>query len=138
MRDSELAQDARLVEVDPLATDAIIFEQEERRHTTAERAAGSGQRAQRAEVGAKQIELGDQRVVRVVKGDELVALVRKRGPGLSEVATDLGLTIEDVPRCNDLVAGVRKGRDRRIEVVVVLGLHVLAHHGLSALTQSAR
>jgi hypothetical protein len=33
---------------------------------------------------------------------------------------------------------MRKGRDRRIEVVVVLGLHMLAHDGLSALTQSAR
>ena len=36
MRDSELAQDAHLVEVDPLATDAIVFEQEECGHTTAE------------------------------------------------------------------------------------------------------
>ena len=89
-------------------------------------------------MGAKQIELGDQSVVCVVKGDELVALVRKRGPGLSEVATDLGLTIEDISGCDDLVARMRKGRDRRIEVVVVLGLHVLAHDSLSALTQSAR
>ena len=86
-------------------------------------------------MSAEQIELGDDRVLGVMQCDELVALVWKRGAGLGEVPTNLRLAVVDVARGDDLVARVREGSDRRVEVVVVLGLHVLAHDGLAALAQ---
>src|SRR5689334_19918083 len=111
---AELAQDRELVEVDALADDPVPVEDEEGRHAAAELAAGRRDPAQLAFVGPEQVELDDHRVVGVVEGDQLVALVGKRGARLGEVPTDLLLAVVDVARRDDLVARVPERLNRRI------------------------
>ncbi len=84
---------------------------------------------------AEQVELDDHALLGVVERDQLVALIGERSARLGEVSADLALTVVDVARGDDLVARVRKGRDRGVEVVVVLRLHVLAHDRLAARAQ---
>ena len=74
---------------------------------------------------AVEVRLHDHRVVGVVERDQLVALVGERGPSLLEVAVDLGLPVEHVARGDQLVARVVERLHRDVELVPVLGLHVL-------------
>src|ERR1700677_2793688 len=134
VRNAQLTQDRRLIEIDALADDPLALEDEERRDATAEGAAGGWQRSQRAEMSAEQLELRDHARVGVVQRDQLVALVGKGGACLGEVAPYLLLAVVHVSRADQLVARMLERRDRRIEVVVVLGLHVLAHERLAALS----
>jgi hypothetical protein len=85
-----------------------------------------------------QDELGDHRVVGVVQRDQLVALVGERGARLVEVALDRLGAVVDLAGRDDLVARVVEGRQRDVELVPVLGLHVLAHQLLSGLAQGHR
>src|SRR5437763_1948190 len=57
------------------------------------------------------------------------------GPRLGEVARALLLAVVDGARRDDLVARVAERGHRHVELVPVLRLHVLAHHGLAALAQ---
>ena len=88
-----------------------------------------------AEVGAEQVGLGDHRVVRVVHGDQLVALVRERRARLLEVAHHLVGPVVHLAGGDDLVAGVSERPERHVEFMTVLGLHVLAHDGLAAVPE---
>jgi hypothetical protein len=76
-------------------------------------------------VRAVQVRLDDHRIVRVVHRDQVVALVRERGPGLLEVARDLTRAVVDVAGADQLVARMVERRERCVELVPVLGLHVL-------------
>jgi hypothetical protein len=78
--------------------------------------------------------LHDHPVVGVVEVHDLVALVGKRRAALGEVVTHLALAVEHVPGGHQLVTRMAEGRDRAVEVVVVLRRHVLAHDGLSSLS----
>ena len=71
----------------------------------------------------------------MVEGDRLVALVGERRAGLGEVRRHRLLTVVHLPRGDDLVAGVVEGRHRHVELVTVLGLHVLADQPLAVLAQ---
>ena len=66
---------------------------------------------------------------------ELVSLVRECRAGLLEVAHHLVGTVVHVARGDDLVARVIEGAERHVELMTVLGLHVLAHDGLATLSQ---
>ena len=81
---------------------------------------------------ALQVELRHDRVVGMVQGDQLVALIRERGPRLLEVARHLPLAVVPVPGRDYLVARVVESAHGRVEVVPVLGLHELANDGLAA------
>ena len=74
----------------------------------------------------------DHRVVRVTHGDQLVALIRERRARVLEVLAHGRVAVVHLPRRDDLVARVREGLHHGLEVVDVLGLHVLAHHGLTS------
>ena len=94
-----------------------------------------GDPAERALVGPLQIELDYHAGVGVMKGDQLVALIGKGGPRVLEVLAHRVLPVEDIARRHDLVAGVAEGAQRQLEVVVVLGLHVLPDERLATLAQ---
>ena len=132
---AELAHDRELIEVDALAGDAITLEDEQGAHTTAEATTGRGESSQRAEVGAEQVELDDHGVLAVVQGDHLVALIWEGGAALGVVTAHLLLAVVHLAGGDQFVARVREGADRGVEVVDVLGLHVLAHNGLAASAQ---
>ena len=105
------------------------------------RAAGGRDPTELAEVGAEQVELGDHRVVRVVQRDQLVALVGEGGARLREVAHHLLGPVVHLARGDDLVARMIEGAERHVELMPVLGLHVLAHDGLAdarAMTPASR
>ena len=89
------------------------------------------------EVRAEQGELDDHAVVDVMQRDELVALVGECRARLGEVAPHLLLPVKHLPGGDDLVARMGKRSDRRVEVVAVLRLHVLAHDGLATRAQPA-
>ena len=67
--------------------------------------------------------------------DQLIPLVRKRRARLLEVGHYLLTAVVHVPDRDDLVAGVVEGAERGVEVVLVLRLHVFAHHGLAPFAQ---
>ena len=67
--------------------------------------------------------------------DQLVALIGEGGAGVLEVAGHLLAAVVDVPRADQLVARVVEGLDRRLELVPVLGLHVLDHELLALATK---
>src|SRR5690242_17744455 len=56
----------------------------------------------------------------------LVPLVRERGPGRGVVLPDRRLAVEDLAGRDQLVAGMRERGERRLEVLAVLGVHVVA------------
>ena len=85
------------VEVDPLADELVLLEQEEGHHAAGERLAGGREVAERPLVGALEDELDDHGVVGVMQRDELVALVRERGARGAEVLPHLLLAVEDLP-----------------------------------------
>ena len=85
-----------------------------------------------------QVELGDHRVVGVVQRDQLVALVGERRAALLEVRRDRRLAVVHVAGRDELVARVVERLHRHVELVPVLGLHVLAHDRLAALAQRRR
>ena len=87
-------------------------------------------------MGAEQIELHDHRVLGVVQRERLVALIGKRRAGLREVAPNVVLAVIHVAGRDDLVAGMGECPDGRVEVVLVLRFHMLAHDHLAALAQS--
>jgi hypothetical protein len=64
--------------------------------TATERATGGRERAQRSEVRAEHVDLGDDRVVGVVERDQLVALVGERPAALGEVAANRLLAVVDI------------------------------------------
>ena len=97
-----------------------------------------GSAPQRAEMRAEQIELHDHRVLGMVQRDQLVALVWKRGAALVEVAQHLLLPVVYVAGGDQLVARMLERRHRRVEVVPVLRLHVLAHERFAALPAGRR
>jgi hypothetical protein len=86
-------------------------------------------------VGPLQVELGDDRAVGVVQRDQLVALVGERRARLSEVGHDLLRPVVHVAGRDDLVPRVAERAERRLEVVLVLRLHVLAHHRFAPFAQ---
>src|SRR5262245_17964360 len=124
--DTELAQHRRRVEVDAFTDEFLSLEHERRQDRHLERSPRRRQPAQRPGVGAAHHGLDQDRIVRVVQREQLIALVRERGSGLLEVAANLGLAIEDVARPDQLVAGVMEGLHGGVVVVAVLGVHVLA------------
>jgi hypothetical protein len=134
VRDPQLAQDRRGVEVDPLADDPVAagVELEDRDHAARELPAGRWQAAEGAEVRALQVELGQHRVLGVVEPDQLVALVGECGARLLEVARHLLGAVVHVAVRDDLVTRVVERPHRHVELVPVLGLHVLTDDGLAA------
>ena len=66
-----------------------------------------------------------------MEGDQLVALVRKGGACLLEVARHLLRPVVDVAGADELVARMVEGGDRGVVLVPVLGLHVLDHELLA-------
>src|SRR6476620_7706158 len=92
-RDPQLAQDRVHVEVDPLADEPVLLEDEDRAEAHLEASPGRWQAPERTVVGAVEVGLDDHRIVRVVQGDQLVALVREGGAGLLEVGGDLSLAV---------------------------------------------
>ena len=46
---------------------------------------------------------------------------------------NLGRAVKDLPRGDDLVAGMVEGGDRRLAIVAILCLHVLPHDRLATL-----
>ena len=85
---------------------------------------------------AEQVELGDDAVVRAPQHAVLVALIGEVGAGRREVAAYLLLAVEHVARRHQLVARMGERGDRAVEVVDVLRLHVLAHHGEASFGES--
>lgn len=75
LHETELAEDRRGVEVDPLAQEPLVLEEEERHRPAGERPAGGRDPAQGAVVRSLRVELDDHRGVGVMRGDQLVALV---------------------------------------------------------------
>jgi hypothetical protein len=71
----------------------------------------------------------------VVQRDQLVALVRKRRARVLEVAHHLLGPVVHLAGGDDLVPRVAERPERHVELVTVLGLHVLAHDGLTALPE---
>ena len=65
-----------------------------------------------------------------MEGDQLVALIGKGGPRVLEVAAHRLLPVEYIARRH---AGMAEGGERHLDVMVVLGLHVLADERLAAL-----
>ena len=65
--------------------------------------------------------------------EQFVSLIRERGAALLEVGHDRFRAIVDLAGPDQLVAGVIEGLQRDVELVAVLGLHVLAHDVLAAL-----
>jgi hypothetical protein len=63
-------------------------------------------------VRAEQPELRDHRIVGVMHGDELVALIGERGAALAEILLHLGKPVVDAIRRDQLVARVRERGDR--------------------------
>src|SRR3954447_19915337 len=134
----KLARDGRGVEVDPLAHEPVVLEEEQRDAATLERTPSRRDPAQLAPMRAEQHELGDHRVVGVVQRDQLVALVGERGARLGEVPRDLVGAVVHVAGRHDLVARVVEGREGHVELVPVLGLHVLAHGALAGVAEAHR
>ena len=97
-------------------------------------AAGRLDPQQWALVRAAEPELDDHGVVGVVQRDQLIALVWEGRSGLVEVPAHLGFAVVDLAGRDDLVAGVRERVQRRVEVVNVLRLHVLAYKPLTELS----
>ena len=89
-------------------------------------------------MGPVQVGFDDHRLVGVMEGDQLVALVGERGARLLEVARHLVGAVEDVARADQLVARVVEGRERGVELVPVLGLHVLDNELLAPATKLRR
>ena len=89
-------------------------------------------------MGPLEVEFDEDRVVGVMHLDQRVALVGERGPRLVEVAADLIGAVEDVAGRDDLVAGMAEGGDRRLELVAVLGVHVLADVRLASVAEGGR
>src|SRR5882762_11517879 len=71
-----------------------------------------------------------------VCSSDLVALIGERRAALVEVAGDRLLAVVDVARRDDLVARVAERLHRHVELVAVLGLHVLAHDLLAGLSEA--
>src|SRR5215218_2383087 len=136
VRHSKLAHDRPDVEVHALADEAVLLEQEERRHPAFERAARRGQPAEAALMGPTKPELGDHGVVGVMQGDQLVALVGEGRAALSVIRPYLGLSVVHVVRADQLVARVVERLYRHVEFEPVLRLHVLAHYALALLAES--
>ena len=86
-------------------------------------------------MGSEQVGLDDHRVVGVVEGEQLVALVGERGARLLEVSGHRLAAVVDVARADQLVARVVEGLDRRLVLVPILRLHVLDHELLALATQ---
>ena len=75
--------------------------------------------------------LDQHRVVGVMQGQQLVALVGESGAGVLEVLHDLLGSVVDLAGGDQLVPRVVKGVERVVELVAVLGVHVLAHDRLA-------
>jgi mannosyltransferase len=82
-------------------------------------------------VSPVEVGLDDHRVVGVVEGNQLVSLVGERGACLLEVARHLLRPVVDVAGADQLVARVVESRQRGVELVPVLRLHVLDHEPLA-------
>ena len=81
------------------------------------------------------VELDDHGVVGVVELDQAVALIGERAARLLEVRADGLLAVIYIAGRDDLVARVLEGGEGDIELVPVLGLHVLADGPLASLAQ---
>ena len=90
-----------------------------------------GRLRKRAGVGAAHHRLDQDRVVGVMKGEQLVSLVREGSTRLLEVGAHLVVAVEDVAGPDQLVAGVLEGLHGRVVLVTVLGVHVLADEQLA-------
>jgi hypothetical protein len=75
-------------------------------------------------MGAEEVRLDDHRIVGVVEGDQLVALVREGGAGLLEVPRDLLRPVVDIACADQLVARMVERLDGRLVLVAVLELHM--------------
>ena len=84
---------------------------------------------------AEEVELDDHGVVGVVELDQAVALIGERAARLLEVRADGLLAVIYIAGRDDLVARVLEGGEGDIELVPVLGLHVLADGPLASLAQ---
>jgi hypothetical protein len=84
---------------------------------------------------AKQIELGDHGVVGDVQDRVLIALIWKGSAGDAEVLGDLIRAVVDIAGRDDLVSGMVERGHRHVELVTVLGLHVLADDRQATLAQ---
>src|SRR5205085_7153778 len=115
-----------------------LVEEEERHRPHLERASRGRDSAQLALVRAAQPELDDHGVVCVVQRNGLVALVRKRRTRLREVRGHRLLAVVNLTGGDDLVAGVVEGPQRHVELVTVLGLHVLANKPFATLAELRR
>ena len=80
---------------------------------------------------AEQVELHDHAVVGVVDRDHLVALVGKGRARARVVGAHGGFAVVHLTGRDELVARMRERGHRGLEVLAVLGVHVLAHHGLA-------
>src|SRR5262249_22913785 len=136
--ETQLAKDGRGVEVDALADDPLPIEEEEGDHPTGERPAGGRDAAERSPMGAQEVEFHDHGVVGVMDGVDGVPLVGEGRARGGVVAADGALAVEHLARRDQLVAWMREGAERHVELVTVLGLHVLAHDGFASLAEGRR
>jgi len=77
--------------------------------------------------------LGDDAFLRVVGVFDRDSEVRERAVVLVVERLNLGRAVKDLPRGDDLVAGMVEGGDRRLAIVAILCLHVLPHDRLATL-----
>src|SRR4029077_20001953 len=112
-------------EVDALADQAVLLEDEERQDRELVLPPGGWQAAERTPVGAADDRLDHHAFVCVMESAQLVALVREGTPALLEIARDLLRPVIDVAGGDQLVAGVLEGVEGRVELVAVLRVHVL-------------
>ena len=133
--EAELAQGRRGVEVDALADQLVVVEHEDRQDRQLEAAPGRRQVAEGAGVGAAHHRLDQDRGVGMVQGQQLVALVGEGAPRLLEVRHHLLGPVVDLAGPHQLVAGVMEGGEGVVELVAVLGVHVLAHDLLALAPQ---
>src|SRR5215470_16371410 len=132
-RDAELLEDGELVEVDPLADQAVLLEDEEGEDRQLVLPPRRGQAAQRAPVGSPDDRLDHHAVVGVMERAQLVPLVREGAPALLEVGAHLLGPVVDLAGGDQLVARVVEGVEGGAELMPVLGLHVLEDDRLSLL-----
>src|ERR1041384_3081991 len=127
---AQLPQRGAEVEVRSLADHPLAVELENDDEREVDLAARRRQPAPIAEMGAAEAPLDDDRVVGVVHRLRLEAKVGKSLLVLLEKGVDAPVAVPYFARGDDLIARMREGRDASIELVRVLGLHVLPDRGL--------
>jgi hypothetical protein len=119
--------------IDALAHEAILLEDEHGADRPPHAAARRGQPAVGAKMRTGDHALSDDAVVSVVYMLDRDGEVRERAVIFVVERLDLGRTVEDLPRGNDLVAGMVEGGQRRLAIMPILSRYVLPHDRLAAL-----